>query len=523
MLAVCPASEPKPAHRGGLSGRIHLAFAKPTSQSIDMAKLTFVLEDGQEVVVPLTDHLTIGRAEGNDVVVDDERLSAHHAELVQNADGSLQVFDLKSTAGTFVNDQRIVSHTLLHGDRLTFGPLSATFALEEGAAPAAPPSVVAAVTPSMDAADIARLEEKKTRLQAQVDAAEKELRDWEQRAEKERALHSARVESLCAEEERLAPIQAAVHEATDAHQQWLDVIHTLTSQHAEKTTALEQLNAQHVEKSTEVQRLATAATTARQEVADLDAQTQQRRDRLKQVRDECEQDETLLNSLRQQVIEMEQRLQEGQTLAAKHAQQLQSTDQRRLELDQRLQELASAEKQRAGKLASETQRLAGIQAQRAALEAECQELADTQRQLADTRQRLAAVEKRYRAVQEDHATGSTHGDAAPRRKATREQAPSETRETDTVPTTASPSEHLSDQFTTARTELATLEARITTLREQAAAPPAAAAFAESATGIPAPRIIQVDTVLLRPVGMKSESTHIQSGAAVPAPAKGKTR
>lgn len=481
-----------------------------------MAKLTFVLEDGQEVVVALTDHLTVGRGEDNDVVVDDERLSARHAELVQNADGSIQVFDLQSTAGTCVNDQRVVSHTLSQGDRLTFGPLSATFDLEEDTPAAVPP----VVTPSIDAAGIARLEEQKNRLQAQVDAAEKELRGWEQRAEKERALHSARVESLAAEEERLAPVQAAVQEATDAHQQWLDAIHTLTSQHAEKTAALELLNAQHVERATEVQRLATAAAAARQETADLDEQTRQARDRLKQVRDECEQDETLLNSLRQQVIEMENRLQEGQALAARHAEQLQTTDKRRVELDQRLQELASAEKHLAEKLAAETQRLTDIQAERAALETQCQQLADTQRQLADTRMRLAAVEQRYRAVQEDHAEGSTHRNAAPRRKAASAEPPAKTNEADAAP--AAPSEELNGQIAAARTELAELEARIAVLRSQetAATQPAAVA---SAADIPPPVIVQVDTVLLRPVGMKSESTHIQRAESAPDPLKAKAR
>jgi hypothetical protein len=42
----------------------------------------------------------------NDVVGDDERISKHHAELVRNADGSIQVFDFGSTAGTFVNGKR---------------------------------------------------------------------------------------------------------------------------------------------------------------------------------------------------------------------------------------------------------------------------------------------------------------------------------------------------------------------------------------------------------------------------------
>lgn len=96
-----------------------------------MAKLTFVLEDGQEIVVPLVERVTLGRAEDNDVVVDDDRISKRHAELVTNADGSIQVFDSNSTAGTFVNGERVRSHTIRHGDRLAFGPLAAVLDLDE--------------------------------------------------------------------------------------------------------------------------------------------------------------------------------------------------------------------------------------------------------------------------------------------------------------------------------------------------------------------------------------------------------
>jgi pSer/pThr/pTyr-binding forkhead associated (FHA) protein len=96
-----------------------------------MAKLTFVLEDGQEIEVPLVERVTLGRADDNDVVVDDDRISKRHAELVLNADGSVQVFDSNSTAGTFVNGERVRSQTIRHGDRLAFGPLAAILDLED--------------------------------------------------------------------------------------------------------------------------------------------------------------------------------------------------------------------------------------------------------------------------------------------------------------------------------------------------------------------------------------------------------
>lgn len=95
-----------------------------------MPQIIFIFEDGQEINVPLADRITIGNTEQNDVFVDDERISQLHAELLLNADGSVQVFDLNSITGTFVNGQRVVSHTLLDGDRLAFGPLHAVLDLE---------------------------------------------------------------------------------------------------------------------------------------------------------------------------------------------------------------------------------------------------------------------------------------------------------------------------------------------------------------------------------------------------------
>ena len=108
-----------------------------------MAKLTFVLEDGQEVVVPLIGLITLGRDDDNDVVIDDERISRHHAELVTHADGRIEVHDLGSTAGTFVNDRPVRSHTIRRGDRLAFGPLAATIDLEDSSAAPVADSVLA--------------------------------------------------------------------------------------------------------------------------------------------------------------------------------------------------------------------------------------------------------------------------------------------------------------------------------------------------------------------------------------------
>jgi cell division ATPase FtsA len=65
----------------------------------------------------------VGRDKSNHLQINRERLSRFHAEL-ELIDNELQVVDLNSTNGTFLNDERISpnqKHTLSPGDRLRFG------------------------------------------------------------------------------------------------------------------------------------------------------------------------------------------------------------------------------------------------------------------------------------------------------------------------------------------------------------------------------------------------------------------
>ena len=63
---------------------------------------------------------TMGRAPRADFVVDAALVSRLHCRLTATADG-LEVVDLQSTNGTFVNDKRIRKATLAAGDRLRVG------------------------------------------------------------------------------------------------------------------------------------------------------------------------------------------------------------------------------------------------------------------------------------------------------------------------------------------------------------------------------------------------------------------
>lgn len=57
--------------------------------------------------------ITIGRDTTNNVVINDEKVSRVHCQLVQKNDGGYSIVDLGSTNGTFVNGRRILGETQL--------------------------------------------------------------------------------------------------------------------------------------------------------------------------------------------------------------------------------------------------------------------------------------------------------------------------------------------------------------------------------------------------------------------------
>lgn len=64
--------------------------------------------------------LTIGRRKDNDVVIDNLGVSGHHAKI-DSVDNGFLLLDLKSLNGTFVNERRVASVWLNHGDTITIG------------------------------------------------------------------------------------------------------------------------------------------------------------------------------------------------------------------------------------------------------------------------------------------------------------------------------------------------------------------------------------------------------------------
>jgi pSer/pThr/pTyr-binding forkhead associated (FHA) protein len=90
-------------------------------REIIMARLILMFNNQAVKEYPLMkESITIGRNEGNVITVDNLAVSGYHARI--DAVGKEYILtDLQSTNGTFVNDKKVVSHKLVHGDNIIIG------------------------------------------------------------------------------------------------------------------------------------------------------------------------------------------------------------------------------------------------------------------------------------------------------------------------------------------------------------------------------------------------------------------
>ena len=79
--------------------------------------------DGQSFRILAGAVRTLGRATGADFIVDAALVSRVHCRLTALPGGQLEVRDLESTNGTFVNGKRVEVAQLASGDRLQVGRL----------------------------------------------------------------------------------------------------------------------------------------------------------------------------------------------------------------------------------------------------------------------------------------------------------------------------------------------------------------------------------------------------------------
>lgn len=90
-----------------------------------MARLIHLIDGTPADKHPLeSDRLSIGRAPDNDVQLDDQAVSGHHAVITRLKDGEQEVFelrDLDSTNGSYVNDQAVSVRRLQDRDVVRLG------------------------------------------------------------------------------------------------------------------------------------------------------------------------------------------------------------------------------------------------------------------------------------------------------------------------------------------------------------------------------------------------------------------
>jgi hypothetical protein len=86
-----------------------------------MARL--ILTFNKQVVKELPiekESLTLGRNPDNDIQVDNLAVSSYHARIDKTGTDYI-LTDLQSTNGTYVNDEKVISHKLKHGDNIQVG------------------------------------------------------------------------------------------------------------------------------------------------------------------------------------------------------------------------------------------------------------------------------------------------------------------------------------------------------------------------------------------------------------------
>ena len=102
-----------------------------------MAKISVIKNNVPVNSISLTaGTVSIGRANNNDVRIQDSTVSSHHAKIVTFYNASY-IEDLGSTNGTFVNGKKVKKQTLKPGDIISLGVLSLKVENEEADEPKA--------------------------------------------------------------------------------------------------------------------------------------------------------------------------------------------------------------------------------------------------------------------------------------------------------------------------------------------------------------------------------------------------
>jgi pSer/pThr/pTyr-binding forkhead associated (FHA) protein len=84
------------------------------------------MDSGRELNIHTTVY-RIGRAPDNELCLENDSVSAHHAELHRRRDGTFSIFDLASTNGVWVNGKAINNYSLRNDDIVELGEVRLRF------------------------------------------------------------------------------------------------------------------------------------------------------------------------------------------------------------------------------------------------------------------------------------------------------------------------------------------------------------------------------------------------------------
>lgn len=97
-----------------------------------MPKITIYVPDNEPLKIGFEDQIevNIGRSEDNDIVIDHDSISSHHAQLKLQGD-RYHLVDLESTNGTFIDGAPATNSPLHMGAKIVFGQVDADYEVEE--------------------------------------------------------------------------------------------------------------------------------------------------------------------------------------------------------------------------------------------------------------------------------------------------------------------------------------------------------------------------------------------------------
>src|SRR4051794_26216886 len=97
-------------------------MTSPLDSATGVVQLTIVTGDqaGRNVEVDGSE-LVIGRATDTNVTIHDANVSRRHASITPLGDGTVELRDLGSANGTFVNGERVEAVVLRGGEQLQLG------------------------------------------------------------------------------------------------------------------------------------------------------------------------------------------------------------------------------------------------------------------------------------------------------------------------------------------------------------------------------------------------------------------